>query len=507
MGRRRTDAHPEGDTVQGGAWWSLAIHFPDGLERGTNLRCPAISWQEAATDGVKGAGSPDHPMSFFRRIKTSLDPRSMPLASAVLPRLMWWRYRLFGRSHSVQSIAGLCRVARLAGAEEDPIRDRVEREIAKSVDRCRDQQIQWASHIEAWKAGIVEKAVVLKPYLGEQERGVILVSFEYQWARLMALRDLESFCRRYMLVVAPTWSPPHCLANTLFPDRYPDESIFTLISNESDLATFPRLSSKWKTIPLYASNWVDPGRVAPTGSRPKEVDIVMLANFAPYKRHHLLFDALRSMKKGVKVTLVGQSWGGFTSTALRNRAREYGVLDQIEIRESVTNEEVVKCLASAKISVILSGQEGSCVAVVESLFAGTPVGMFADAMVGSRVFINDATGKLLHRKRLGEQLQAFVDQSERYRPREWALANGIDCHGSTAILNRALKDYSLGRGDRWTKDIAVHHWAPDPRLLGQADADSLLREYDLIRSTYGLQIGTGVRGARNLQPLDVPSRT
>ena len=38
---------------------------------------------------------------------------------------------------------------------------------------------------------------------------------------------------------------------------------------------------------------------------------------------------------------------------------------------------------------------GFCVAVVETMFAGTPLGIYQDAIIGSRVFINPHSGRFL----------------------------------------------------------------------------------------------------------------
>jgi glycosyltransferase involved in cell wall biosynthesis len=434
-------------------------------------------------------GRSNPPMSFVPRIK-SPDLSSLTFFRFILSRLMWWRYRVFGDAGTVQSLATLCRIACISGASSTGFRRRVEHEISKSAQQCKNIQVRWPSVIDSWKPGIIEKAVVLKPYLGEQERGVILVSFEYQWARLMGLERLEDFAMRYTLVAAPTWTPPHCLANTLLPAQYPGDRLFTLISNSLDCETFPRLSPKWRVVPLYASNWVNPDLYRPVPFAKKDIDIVMLANFAPYKRHSSLFRALREIKKDIKVVLIGQPSGGGTAASLRQQARRYGVEDRIEIRESVTNEEVADGLARAKISLILSRQEGSCVAVVESIFANTPVGLFRDAIVGSREFIDPQhTGRLLDHHNLAAQLSDFLEHADRYSPRQSALDEGLCCRGSSATLNRHLKESAIAAGQRWTRDIAVHHWNPDPLILDPADLEDLRADYEEIRARYGMTLG------------------
>src|SRR5579871_3832540 len=116
-------------------------------------------------------------MSVISRIEMVLDLAHVPLFKAMLARLMWWRYRVFTESDKVRFTENLCRIARLLEGNSPGFQERVEREISRSVNACKDQQVPWAAVTESWKPGIIEKAVILKPYLGEKERGVILVSF------------------------------------------------------------------------------------------------------------------------------------------------------------------------------------------------------------------------------------------------------------------------------------------------------------------------------------------
>jgi glycosyltransferase involved in cell wall biosynthesis len=390
-----------------------------------------------------------------------------------------------GTRELVRSIATLCRVARLRYPAAS---ERVEAAIRNRVSLTADRHIDWSTLVPFWEAHRIEKAVVLKPWLGEREKGVVFVSFEFQWARLMGIPNLLDFARRYTLVMAPTWSPPHALANTLLCAQYPDDQLFSLISNASDIKTFPRLSSKIRVVPLYASNWVSPDLYTPVPFARKDIDIVMLAGFAAYKRHFALFQALRELPSSLRVVLVGGPWGR-DGSALQEEARQYGVQDRFELKQSATDEVVSQCLARAKISLILSRQEGSCVAVVESMFADTPVGIYEDAVIGSRVFINSYTGLFLHRVGLAAQLQEFLAAAGSYSPRKWALENGIDCHSSTRELNRILKESALAAGQQWTQDIAVHHWRPNPVLLVQEDRERLRPAREDIRLRYGVTIG------------------
>jgi len=337
--------------------------------------------------------------------------------------------------------------------------------------------------------GKISKAVVLKPRGDKGEKGIIFISFEYQWAKLLSLKNLEEFARDYTVVVSPTWSPPHCAINYIFPRMFPDP-VYCLISNIDDMAHFPRISDRYRMVELFASSWVKPEIYQPKPRSERKIDILMLANFGIYKRHHVLFRALADIPKDIKVVLVGQPNGDRTREVLLREAAAFGVEDRFELRQQLTEQGVLDTLCDAKVSVILSRREGSCVAVVESIFADTPVALSNQAQIGSAVFINDQTGRKVSEDNLAAELTEMVRASESFKAREWALENEVSAYGSTKKMNTVLKTGAEQDGQPWTQDIADHHWRPNPELVHPDNCPWEQREVDYIKEKYGLTIGS-----------------
>lgn len=386
----------------------------------------------------------------------------------------------------VKAIVQLCKSARLAVDDRQMLH--IERAIQKRIATIGGRPIDWLAVDPDLKRNRIEHALVLKPYMGEREPGVVMISFEYQWNRLTRVPNLEEFARRYKLVLSPTWSPPHVPGVCLFPHVYPGK-ILSMISHADDLRILPRLSPNLSVVPLYASSWVHPDLYQPLPFARKDIDLVMIANFSEYKRHFALFRALRDMPRNTRVVLIGRPLRDRTGQVLRQEAAAYGVADRFELLENATDAQVNAAVAGAKVSVILSRQEGSCVAVVESMFANTPVGLFHDARIGSRAFIVPETGRFLQHENLGRQLQDFIAQAEQYSPRRWVLENGVSCFGSTETLNRTLRDEALASGEEWTQDIVAHHWRPHPELVSAADRERFQPEYDDILARFGVHFG------------------
>ena len=343
----------------------------------------------------------------------------------------------------------------------------------------------------------VPKALILKPPVSPRERGVLLVSFEDQWLRLLRSGQAAAIAARYDLLLAPSASPPPDAELLLMARLWPGR-LFTLLSNLADGRLMRRASARLHPIPLLSSSWVDPAAFVPHLGKPKDHDIVMLAHFDPVKRHWLLFDALRRLPRSFRVLLMGVPLGRHTEEKFWAEARAFGVQDRFELRVRPTRDEVMEGLARSRVSLVFSKQEGSCIAVAEALFADTPVGLFRDARIGSKAFINGQTGLLLSRRDLAGQLRRFVEEAPGYRPRAWALAN-ISCHVSGAVLNRHLRRAAEQAGGVWTRDVLSFANGLVPAYLSPGDEATTAPWYEDFAHSYGLLLGPAARPGAGLK--------
>lgn len=408
-----------------------------------------------------------------------------------LPTALLRRYHLAkassnGRTDDQQrahDLVHLCTAARLSNTDREMLI--VEQHITHLIEHLNPNNINWVEFDPRIHDRQIERAVILKPWISDSERGVLYVSLCDQWSHLMVDCDVTKLASRYKLVIAPGWSPPHDFMNYMLPKVYPG-NIYCLISNLKDLKILPRLSHQYRPVKLFASSWSDPQRHQPLDYSERDIDLIMVASFARYKRPFLLFKALRRMPKDLRVLLIGAETE-LTAKQIWALAREYRVEDRVEIRVSVPNDEVASCLSRARASVILSRREGSCVAVAESLFAGTPVGIMEDAHIGSAAFINDQTGMFLRSQYLADDITALIRKAESFTPRLWAEGN-ITCHQSTSILNNQLRQDALALGEDWSTDIAVHHRCPCPRLLYPKDQQRMAKSYDEFYKRFGIKL-------------------
>src|SRR5262249_1821396 len=160
----------------------------------------------------------------------------------------------------------------------------------------------------------------------------------------------------------------------------------------------------------------------------------------------------------------------------------------ITIREGLDDEAMLRSLQSARVSLILSMNEGSCVAVAEALIADVPVGLIRDARIGSRCFINQPTGRFLNAGTLDSDLKAFVSASNSFSPRKWMLEHGHSYRESSAKLNAALKAAAVEQGLPWTTDIVPMQWRPNPEYLSLGDAALFREQYPRFEEKYGIAL-------------------
>jgi glycosyltransferase involved in cell wall biosynthesis len=344
----------------------------------------------------------------------------------------------------------------------------------------------------------VHKAIILKPPLSSHEKGVLYVTFEDQWVKLLRAGKGEEIAQQYDLVLGPTWSPAHepCLLATA---RIWPGDVYSVLSNLEDAATMRRLSPKLRPVRLLASSWTNPDVYVPFLRAAKTIDILMVATFSAYKRHWLFFETLRKLPRSLRVVLIGRPIGQRTEQALRQEAALFGVEDRFEVWNNATDAKIAQAICQSRISLIFSRQEGSCVAVAESLMGGTPVGVFRNARVGSKAFVNPRTGELLEERGLAPQILRFLDQHHHYDPRSWALEN-ISCHVSTCRLNEFLRAESERSGRPWTRDIVTMYQNSVPLFANLADAQKMLDSYTSFEEQYGLELAFPQRALIRVEP-------
>lgn len=296
--------------------------------------------------------------------------------------------------------------------------------------------------------------LIVKPPVSDRERGVLVVWVEYNLAALLSSPNLAEILRSYRIVFSTSWSPPDFSLIWALSGE-PGAEFCIIPSNPNDERWINGIAQPLSVLPFFASHWIaDDPNAPPVPRAERTFDLCVVANWAPFKRHWLLFKALRSLPANLKIALIGQPESGYTVEHVQELAAAFRVVQPIEWFNRLPAEEVRRIQADSRIGLMLSKREGSCLAIAESLLADSPAGVLRDAHIGSREFINEGTGMLLREDRLADDLATLMADAAagRFRPRDWALRE-IEATVSSSRLEPILRDLAQSKGEEWTVGI------------------------------------------------------
>jgi len=346
------------------------------------------------------------------------------------------------------------------------------------------ERIGWEKYPSAQTCSSLDRTIVLKAPGPNGEKGVILLMMEANWLRLFAgttPNEIAALDECYTFILSTGWSPTDYALIALAAEslRHP---FFVQSCNYGEIPLLESFHPRVRCLPMIACDWINPDLYSPKPFSERETDILMVANWAPFKRHWHLYEALAKMPTSLRITLIGQPEQGHTAESSHKQAKRLGVKQDIRFIDQATIDEVQQHQCDSRISLILSRREGCCVAVCESLFAGSPVGMVRGAHVGPLAYINDQTGAVLGLGRTDRQLMAFLERASSCSPREWAM-NRISCFASIKRVNEAMKAEAIDAGRPWTVDLATPCWRPYPRYVDFQDHERLLPVYQKLHLT------------------------
>ena len=341
----------------------------------------------------------------------------------------------------------------------------------------------------------LNRSIVLKAPGANGEKGVLLLTFEYNWARLLLgfsdaqFQWLDQF---FNLLYSTSWSSTDYAVLALALSRT-QASIFVQSCNYHEIATFEHFHPRLKCLPTLPCDWVNADLYHPKTFSERTTDILMVANWAEFKRHWALFEALTKMPEHLNVVLIGQPEGTRNLATIQALAKRFGVKQKLQFLESIPIEEVSRQQCNAKVSVIMTRREGCCVAAVESLFAGCALAMREDAHIGPLAYINAETGARLRAGKEAEDLMSLLNRCNTLNPRAWAVKH-ISGIVSMHKVNERLAQVAIAEGRPWTVDIVLPQWRPHPTFANAHDQAHMRPAYEsliqLAPNTFNIELLT-----------------
>ena len=325
-------------------------------------------------------------------------------------------------------------------------------------------------------------AMVLKSPNSEG-KGVIVVCYSYVFPLFARLFDVRKIAKDYLIVFEPSWSG-YCNWDILCYSHL-ECPVFVQANEPRDYKFIEGLQPHFWPVPIAANSWVDHRVFRPIEDVKKDIDLIMVAGWADFKRHHRVFNALGKLRKrGVRLKAV---FIGYPMNQSRDRildaATYYGVRDQLEIYESLTPNEVNRHLNRAKVNLIWSRKEGVNRAIVEGMFADVPCLLREGFNYGYHYpHINSLTGCYANEQELPDKLIWMADNREKFSPRAWVEAN-MSCQRATDMLTRTIESSMAKVGEPWSGRLAVkvnglhgmQYWEPQEK-------ETFVRDYSYLAS-------------------------
>jgi len=210
--------------------------------------------------------------------------------------------------------------------------------VGPKSDVARRDRVGWERYYnigygQLRKRTPINQSLVVKAPGPGGEKGVLYISFEYNWMKLVANYDVAAILKDYYIVGQTSWSPTDYAALIAFAGLSSDP-LFIGVSNLADLEPLGILRPVIEPLPILASDWNDPDHFKPKPYRERTIDIVMVANWSRAKRHWLLFEALRDMPRNLRVVLIGRNAPYATEQSILAQARAFGVPQDIELHSN-----------------------------------------------------------------------------------------------------------------------------------------------------------------------------
>jgi glycosyltransferase involved in cell wall biosynthesis len=288
---------------------------------------------------------------------------------------------------------------------------------------------------------------------GPRERGVLVFDYTPLFPLLPRLFHSDRILERYHLVLEPSWSGL-CDLDLLCMLQY-GKPIFVQVIEPYDQRFLDSCGDRVVPVPVAGNWWVDHRIIRPLPNTAKDIDVIMIAAWAGYKRHTRVFAALQTLRRRgtrLRVALIGYP-NGLTKDHIFRFARDYGVDDQLELHEGLTPEQVNQQFARAHVNLVWSRREGVNRAIIEGLLADVPGILRRGFNYGyAYPFINEGTGCFADEHDLPDQLLALRERAPSLHPRDWVLEHW-SVEKAVSLLDETLRRWSLDHGEVWTTGV------------------------------------------------------
>jgi glycosyltransferase involved in cell wall biosynthesis len=330
---------------------------------------------------------------------------------------------------------------------------------------------------ESSRSFLQNDLLFIKPYISEQEKGVLMVKYTEVVNAIPFLFDLHKLQQRYHLVLEQSSESPFQPFNAFIPN---DSLVF--IQSVSERERVQHRKHGFIPVPLTSGDWVNKHNFYPDHSIVRKYDFCVISNFIPLKRYPFLFSALKKHWKGpLKIAIVASGHVGENRQWMERLLEEYGFTDNAEIFIEIPPAQVNMIMNQSYCHVMCSMREGSPKVNFESMITGTPVVIHRDHLGFSNwkfkaPMVINYTGE--------DDIVNAIKQCAKADKKEVAdlASKMIGSARATDVLNKEIKEAALKHGEKWTKDIFEKVNNVHTFYANKADVESCLSDYHYLQS-------------------------
>jgi len=289
----------------------------------------------------------------------------------------------------------------------------------------------------------------------ENEKGALIINYSYYFALFLRFYDVERIADSFNIILEPSWAgfcEENILAYTLI-----KAPIFLQVYEKRDVEFIEKLKSNIIPIEVGPSWFINHNNFVPPNSGKRDIDLLMVAAWAKFKRHGAFFKAIKPLVESephLKIVLVGYPVD-MSKEQILELAALHKVQQNIEFFEWITPQEVSALQKRAKVNVLWSKFEGNNRAIIEGMFCGTPVIMREGHNYGEQYdFINPLTGYFAGESNFKETFEKVISRYDEMDPNSYVMQNR-NCIVGTEKMSEVIADYEKGQGRKWTKGLDI----------------------------------------------------
>lgn len=272
-------------------------------------------------------------------------------------------------------------------------------------------------------------------------KGVIIIAYSYYFLIFLKSFDFQEVAKKYHIVLEPSWNG--LCEEAILAFAHLTSPVFVMAYEQRDYKFLQSINANIVPVKLSANWWINPKMFGANCTVERDIDVIMIAAWAKFKRHQKFFKALKKIKaKGnkLKVVLVGYP-NDLEIEDIKRQAEEYGVLDWLEFHQWISPSEVSSLLSRSKVNVLWSRFEGLNRAIIEGMCCNTPCIVRSGFNFGMQYpYINENTGKYSTETSLSEDILNTINNYKLFEPRKFIEQNH-NCFIAARILADTISQY------------------------------------------------------------------